>query len=330
MEEGPNAFGGWGALGAGFYDSLSFGYFTHLIGGEEATQAAAEHGTYWVGTGVGIAAQVATGYGAAKVLAGAGVTGVGSALQVARTGSLVQRAAVGIAAYDAVGAAAAFTQSSYNLATGQFHPLDTLGFAPALGFGLGSLRSLRGLRTATKSVPDGLVSLDDLTQTARQLNARNASAATAASQINPRLTQRLEAFRAYKANQGPMDLRRWVKATQGNPAYGTGFRSGFADWSRRIGRPLHGNSFAAAGPHDVYVLRNAATGELLHFGETGKGYLTRFAAHQREYAKLGIDIDVDRLSTVEGKAAARAIESRYISTYIRVFDQRPRFNPVNH
>jgi RHS repeat-associated protein len=153
---------------------------------------------------------------------------------------------------------------------------------------------------------------------------------TVTSQVNPRLTQRLEAFRAYRANGGTMDMARWVKATQGNTAYGTGFKSGFADWSRRVGQPVHGNSLAATGPHDVYVLRDASTRELLHFGETGRGYLTRLAEHQRDYAKLGIRLKVDLLHTVEGKAAARALESRYIDTYIRVFGQRPPFNPVNH
>lgn len=161
-------------------------------------------------------------------------------------------------------------------------------------------------------------------------NAYGSAPTSVTSQVNPRLTQRLEAFRAYRANGGTMDMARWAKATQGNPAYGTGFKSGFADWSRRVGQPVHGNSLAATGPHDVYVLRNANTGELLHFGETGRGYLTRFAEHQRDYARLGIDIDIELLRTVEGKAAARAFESRYIDTYIRVFGQRPPFNPVNH
>jgi hypothetical protein len=140
------------------------------------------------------------------------------------------------------------------------------------------------------------------------LESINAPKSTAAvsNAVNPRLTARLDAFRSYRANGGTMDMARWVKATQGNPAYGTGFKSGFADWSRRVGQPVHGNSLAAQGAHDVYVLREAGSGRLLHFGETGRGYLTRFAEHQRDYARLGIDIEVDLLRTVEGKAAARA------------------------
>ncbi|MHC2066083.1 hypothetical protein ACYFX5_01295 [Bremerella sp. T1] len=53
----------------------------------------------------------------------------------------------------------------------------------------------------------------------------NAPATSAASQINPRLTQRLEAFRAYKANGGTMDMARWVKHTKANPNWG--------DWSEQ-------------------------------------------------------------------------------------------------
>jgi hypothetical protein len=127
-----------------------------------------------------------------------------------------------------------------------------------------------------------------------------------------------------------MDMARWVKATQGNPAYGTGFKSGFAEWSARAGKPVHGNSLLASGPHDVYALREVGTRRILHFGETGRGYLTRFAEHQRFYAKLGIDIEVQLLRTVEGKLAGRALEGRYIDAYSRVFGQRPPFNPVNH
>jgi hypothetical protein len=126
-----------------------------------------------------------------------------------------------------------------------------------------------------------------------------------------------------------MDMRRWVQATQGNPAYGTGFKSGYGKWIRSV-ENSHGNGLAAIGPHDVYAIRDAATGQVLHFGETGRGYLTRFAEHQRDVARLGIDIDVELLSTVEGKAAAKALETRYITTYRRVFGSRPPFNFSDH
>jgi hypothetical protein len=127
-----------------------------------------------------------------------------------------------------------------------------------------------------------------------------------------------------------MDMARWVKATQGNPAYGTGFKSGFAKWSKQFDGPVHGNSLAATGPHDVYVLLAAGSGELLHFGETGRGFMTRFAEHQRAYATRGMDIEVQLLRSVDGKGAARALESRYIDTYMRIFGKRPPNNPVNH
>ena len=93
---------------------------------------------------------------------------------------------------------------------------------------------------------------------------------------------------------------------------------------------VHGNSLLAKGPHDVYVVRRSSTGELLHFGETGRGTLTRQAEHIRNFAKEGIDIDVQRLATVEGKAAAKALEKRYIKTYTKTFKKRPPYNPVDH
>jgi hypothetical protein len=77
-------------------------------------------------------------------------------------------------------------------------------------------------------------------------------------------------------------------------------------------------------------LRDADTGRLLHFGETGRGYLTRFAEHQRFFAKLGIDIDVELLDTVDGKVAAKLLETRYIETFERVFGSRPAFNFSTH
>jgi hypothetical protein len=161
-------------------------------------------------------------------------------------------------------------------------------------------------------------------------NARVNALDNAASAVSPRLTQRLDAFRSYRANGGEMDMARWVKATQGNPAYGTGFNSGFSKWSKQFDGPVHGNSLAATGPHDVYVLRAAGSGELLHFGETGRGFTRRFAEHQRAYAVQGMDIEAQLLRSVDGKAAARGWESRYIDTYIRVFGKRPPNNGVNH
>ena len=111
-----------------------------------------------------------------------------------------------------------------------------------------------------------------------------------------------------------------------NPVSKPGTDHGFRDFPQ-IPTP---NSLLASGAHDVYVIRDAGTGQLLHFGETGRGYLTRFAEHQRSFANQGLDIEVNLLRTVEGKVAAKALELRYIQTYTKTFGQRPPFNPVNH
>jgi hypothetical protein len=92
---------------------------------------------------------------------------------------------------------------------------------------------------------------------------------------------------------------------------------------------LNGNRLDTPGPHDVYVIRERGSGRLLHFGETGRGFLERFKEQQGKFKRLGIDIEVDLLETVDGKAAARQLEKRYIETYIKIFGQRPPFNSVN-
>jgi hypothetical protein len=51
---------------------------------------------------------------------------------------------------------------------------------------------------------------------------------------------------------------------------------------------------------------------------------------QRDFDKLGIDIEVELLSTVEGKAAAHELEARYINTFRRIFGKRPPYNRSNH
>jgi hypothetical protein len=150
------------------------------------------------------------------------------------------------------------------------------------------------------------------------------------SSVNPRLLARLEAWKRYQTNGGQMSMAQWIAATQRQ--YGGisgGYRSGYSAWERST-FGVHGNSLLATGPHDVYVLRQAGTDRLLYFGETGRGYLTRFAEHQRDFAQRGVRITVDRLDTVEGKAAARLLETRYIDTYHRIFGRRPPFNGNNH
>ena len=92
---------------------------------------------------------------------------------------------------------------------------------------------------------------------------------------------------------------------------------------------LNGNRLDTPGPHDVYVIRERRSGRLLKFGETGRGVFERFKEQQRKLKKPGIDIEVDLLQTVDGKAAAKQLEKRYIETYIKIFGQRPPFNSVN-
>jgi hypothetical protein len=92
---------------------------------------------------------------------------------------------------------------------------------------------------------------------------------------------------------------------------------------------LNGNRLDTPGPYDVYVIRERRSGRLLKFGETGRGVFERFKEQQRKLKKPGIDIEVDLLQTVDGKAAAKQLEKRYIETYIKIFEQRPPFNSVN-
>ncbi|EOV9602889.1 RHS repeat-associated core domain-containing protein, partial [Cronobacter malonaticus] len=147
--------------------------------------------------------------------------------------------------------------------------------------------------------------------------------------VNPRLQDRLSKWKDYKANGGQMSMKQWVGHTRSQP-WGHGSRSGYGDWVKATSGTVHGNSRLATGLHDVYVIREAGTNKLLHFGETGRGYLTRFAEHQKRFNALGIDVYSTRLATVEGKAAARALELRYIKTYERIFGEMPPYNPVYH
>ena len=90
---------------------------------------------------------------------------------------------------------------------------------------------------------------------------------------------------------------------------------------------MHGNSLRATGPHDVSVVRDANTGQIYHCGETGRGFEVRGAEWQRVFAEdYGLDTVFEHLRTVEGKAAARALETRYIRTYEKLFGHRPGFS----
>jgi hypothetical protein len=95
-----------------------------------------------------------------------------------------------------------------------------------------------------------------------------------------------------------------------------------------LGAPeVHGNDLRAAGPHDVYVIRDATTGRIYHFGETGRGFETRGAEWVRMLREeYGLDTVVEHLKTVDGKASARALEVQYIDTYEKVFGFRPGYD----
>jgi hypothetical protein len=93
---------------------------------------------------------------------------------------------------------------------------------------------------------------------------------------------------------------------------------------------VHGNSLEASGPHDVYVIRDARTGRIYHFGETGRGFDVRggywIAKLKKEYK---LDTVVEHLKTVEGKQAAKELESKYIQTYERIYGFKPGFEDAN-
>jgi len=89
---------------------------------------------------------------------------------------------------------------------------------------------------------------------------------------------------------------------------------------------VHGNSLSATGPHDVYAIRDRTTQRVYHFGQTGRGAEVRGGEWIRKLRKeYGLDTFVVPLRTVEGKAAARALETRYINTYDKVFGFKPGY-----
>jgi RHS repeat-associated protein len=99
------------------------------------------------------------------------------------------------------------------------------------------------------------------------------------------------------------------------------------------GRP-HANSLDATGPHDVYAIRYVGgrddlgikPGTVLHYGETGRGYRTRGVEWARFFREeYGFLVESVRLTTVEGKRAAREQETRRIQIFERLFGHKPGF-----
>ncbi|WP_459569090.1 hypothetical protein, partial [Cupriavidus sp. 8B] len=84
------------------------------------------------------------------------------------------------------------------------------------------------------------------------------------SLVNPRLIQRLDAWRSYQENGGQLDLQGWVQRTQGAP-WGTGFSSGYGAWARGV-ESVHGNSVMSGREASLYRLEDAASGNLLKWG----------------------------------------------------------------
>jgi hypothetical protein len=99
------------------------------------------------------------------------------------------------------------------------------------------------------------------------------------------------------------------------------------DTTRRINAwdsKVHPNSLDATGAHDLYVIRDAQSGRVYHFGETGRGWEVRGKEWIRKLNKdHGLETVVEPLKTVEGKRAARALESRYIDTFEKLFGTKP-------
>jgi hypothetical protein len=78
------------------------------------------------------------------------------------------------------------------------------------------------------------------------------------------------------------------------------------------------------------VIRDTKTGRIYHFGETGRGFEVRGREWVRRLEKsYGLSTRVQLLRTVESKAAAKALESRYIQTYEKIYDIKPGFVDAN-
>jgi hypothetical protein len=93
------------------------------------------------------------------------------------------------------------------------------------------------------------------------------------SAVNPRLLQRLEAWRTYKTGGGEMEMGEWVSHTQGAP-WGTGFKSGYGDFLRSI-ESVHGNSLMS--PRTAYLYRlETKGGDFLKWGISQDPY-TRYS-----------------------------------------------------
>src|SRR5260370_38626884 len=89
---------------------------------------------------------------------------------------------------------------------------------------------------------------------------------------------------------------------------------------------LHGNSLESRGLHEIYVMRDVDTGQIYHFGETGRDIHARGAEWQAElWTRYGKMTEPWSLGSFEGTPAAKAMETRYIRLYERIFGHKPGF-----
>jgi len=96
-------------------------------------------------------------------------------------------------------------------------------------------------------------------------------------------------------------------------------------------QPLHGNDLRSPGTHDIYAVFDRKTGQLLRFGETGRGTAVRAREWTNYFKKNhGISVRVQRLRTVSGKRAAKLLETRFIETYKKIFGKLPKFQNTLH
>ncbi|HVC97345.1 MAG TPA: hypothetical protein VND64_26930 [Pirellulales bacterium] len=93
---------------------------------------------------------------------------------------------------------------------------------------------------------------------------------------------------------------------------------------------LHGNRLDSPGAHVVYAVIDTANGSVLRFGETGN-FISRSQYWRNWFeTEKGLIVDVLPLRVAQGKEAAKALETRFISTFKSIFGVRPRFNRTNH
>jgi RHS repeat-associated protein len=215
---------------------------------------------------------------------------------------LVDPLRVGDATGTAIGSGAGAGETALAL-------VQDVGRGAALAAGAGSVVKVaaRGARAARSAL-----AFDDLTEAAgKGIQEGFADIAASRSRPFPRKTT---------SSGTPLELR------PSNGGTGPNRWQVLEDLEGGAAKRIHGNSLEATGPHDVYVVRDANTGQIYHFGETGRGYQVRGAEWQRLLAEdHGLDTVVEHLRTVEGKAAARALETRYIRTYDKLFGHRPGF-----